>query len=84
MNTHFQLLNISDVRKITTLGTSSINRLSAEGAFPPAIHFFAMNRKAWIASEVNAWLEWFIAGADREQLREHCQQLVDQRPKLSA
>jgi len=54
--TAYRLLTLRDVKQITTLSSASIYRFISAGRFPKPVHLSA-NRRAWRASEVEAWVE---------------------------
>ncbi len=53
-------LTINQVKTKTSLSSSSIYRLIAEGRFPRSIHVFR-RRVAWIESEVQDWVDAIVA-----------------------
>jgi prophage regulatory protein len=53
-----QLIKLPDVIKLTGLSSSSVYRLASNGEFPKPIKLTAGGRSsAWIAEEVNQWVE---------------------------
>jgi prophage regulatory protein len=58
-----KLLTLRDVEAATTLGRSRIYQLIAEKAFPSPIKV-SPGRSAWLAAEVDTWIEARIALRD--------------------
>ena len=51
-----RLLRLSEVREITRLSKSSVYNYMSEGTFPKSISL-GTRSVAWLASEVNLWIE---------------------------
>lgn len=62
-----RLLFISDIKEIIRVPPLTVRRWVVEGTFPkpvPMGHKRGPNRIAWIASEVQAWIDRKIAARD--------------------
>jgi prophage regulatory protein len=55
-----QLLRLRDVQSTTGLSRSAIYDLASRGHFPPPIKI-SPRASAWVAAEVDAWIERKIA-----------------------
>lgn len=55
-------IRLSEVRRLTGLSRSSIYRLEALGRFPAHIKL-SDRASAWLASEVERWIETRVAAA---------------------
>lgn len=58
-----QLIPISEVARMTSLGRSTIYRYIHDGAFPRQVSLGG-KKSAWVASEVVEWIEARIAERD--------------------
>lgn len=64
-----QLIKLPDVIKLTGLSSSSVYRLASNGEFPKPIKLTAGGRSsAWIAEEVNQWVEERILASRTEEV----------------
>lgn len=57
---HTSMLRIVEVCQRTGLSKSQIHRMVDEGVFPPSIKL-SCRATAWVASEVESWLQARIA-----------------------
>jgi prophage regulatory protein len=63
-----RLLRIGDVIDLTKLSKSYVYALAAEGRFPRSIPLVpGGTARAWVASEVQAWIGQRIADRDQEK-----------------
>lgn len=62
------LLRLDNVKKLTGIGRSTIYRLIAQGRFPKAVHPAGSRISAWVAGEIDQWLEEQIA-RERDSVR---------------
>ena len=59
------LMRISDVTKITGISRSYLYQLSKEGLFPKSVSLISGGTSvAWVASEVQDWIDTRIAERD--------------------
>lgn len=64
-----QLIKLPDVINLTGLSSSSVYRLASNGEFPKPIKLTAGGRSsAWIAEEVNQWVEERIQASRTEEV----------------
>ena len=52
-----RFLRLNDVKLATGLGGSTIYRLVAENRFPKQVKVIGPGTAAWLASEVDAWMQ---------------------------
>jgi prophage regulatory protein len=62
------LLRLDKVKQLTGFGRSTIYKLIAQGRFPKAVHPAGSRISAWVAGEIDQWLEEQIA-REREPIR---------------
>lgn len=61
------LIPVSKVMELTSLSKSYVYALAAKGKFPRSVALVpGGNRKAWLASEVQEWINQRIAERDLE------------------
>ena len=57
---------MKELKTVVGLGASTIYRLMQEGRFPKQMNVIGPKSSAWLASEVEAWMQERIAARDRK------------------
>jgi prophage regulatory protein len=62
------LLRLDNVKKLTGIGRSTIYKLIAQERFPKPVHPAGSRIAAWVAGEIDQWLQEQIA-RERDSIR---------------
>lgn len=83
MKVNNRILRKPEVLKRTGISMSSLYNKVTDGTFPPPIPL-GERAVGFVSSEVDAFIDYMIAGKSQDDLRELVKNLVEQRQQLVA